>query len=56
MANGVIEIEAQKDIRAEVADTVIKAGGRLQSLSAESQSLDDVYTRYFEEVSHESLN
>ena len=56
MLDGVIEIEAQKDIRADVADAVIKAGGRLQSLSAESQSLDDIYTRYFEEVSHESLN
>lgn len=56
MTDGVIEIEAQKDIRADVADAVIRAGGRLQSLNAESQSLDDIYTRYFEEVSHESLN
>jgi ABC-2 type transport system ATP-binding protein len=53
MNNGWIEIEAQKDIRPDVADAVIKAGGRLQSLKAESQSLDDIYTRYFEEVSHE---
>lgn len=56
MTDGVIEIEAQKDIRADVADAVIRAGGRLLSLNAESQSLDDIYTRYFEEVSHESLN
>ena len=55
-ANGVFEIEARKDVRADAADAVIKAGGRLQSLNAESQSLDDIYTRYFEEVSHESVN
>ena len=56
MNNGLIEIEAQKDIRPDVADAVIKAGGRLQSLRAESQSLDDIYTRYFEEVSHEPVS
>jgi ABC-2 type transport system ATP-binding protein len=56
MNDGWIEIEAQKDIRPEVADAVIKAGGRLQSLKAEAQSLDDIYTRYFEEVSHEPVS
>jgi len=56
LANGRFEIEAQRDIRADAADAVIKAGGRLQSLNVESQNLDDIYTRYFEEVSHESLN
>lgn len=54
--DGMFEIEAQKDIRAEVAEAVIKAGGRLQSLNAETQSLDDIYTRYFEEVSHGAVN
>ena len=54
--NGTIEIEARKDVRADAADAVIKAGGRLRSLNVESQSLDDIYTRYFEEVRHESLN
>ena len=54
--NGLYEIEALKDIRADAADAVIKAGGRLQGLNVESQSLDDIYTRYFEEVSHGSLN
>jgi ABC-2 type transport system ATP-binding protein len=53
MNDGWIEIEAQKDIRPVVADAVIRAGGQLQSLKAESQSLDDIYTRYFEEVNHE---
>ena len=55
-SNGVFEVEAQKDIRADAAEAVIKAGGRLQGLNVESQSLDDIYTRYFEEVSHESVN
>lgn len=56
LANGHFEIEAQKDIRADAAEAVIKAGGRLQGLNVESQSLDDIYTRYFEEVSHGSPN
>jgi ABC-2 type transport system ATP-binding protein len=54
--DGIIEIEARKDVRADAAETLIQAGGRLRSLSVESQSLDDIYTRYFEEVRHESVN
>ena len=56
LANGMFEVEAQKDIRADAAEAVIKAGGRLHGLNVESQSLDDIYTRYFEEVNHESVN
>ena len=56
LTNGMFEIEAQKDIRADAAEAVIKAGGRLQRLNVESQSLDDIYTRYFEEVNHASVN
>ena len=48
--------EAQKDVRADAADAVIKAGGRLQSLTVELQSLDDIYTHYFEEVNNEPVN
>jgi len=55
LSNGTFEVEAQKDIRADAAEAVIKAGGRLQALNVESQSLDDIYTRYFEEVSHEPV-
>jgi len=54
--NGTFDIEAQSDIRADAASAIIKAGGRLQGLNIESQSLDDIYTRYFEEASHESVN
>jgi ABC-2 type transport system ATP-binding protein len=56
MNKGTIEIEALKDVRADAAEAVIRAGGRLQSLDVESQSLDDIYTRYFDEVRNESLN
>lgn len=54
--DGVIEIEAQKDIRADAAEVVVMAGGRLKSLNVESQSLDDIYTRYFEEVKNEPVD
>ena len=56
VTHGVFEIEAQNDVRADAAEAVIKAGGRLQGLNVESQSLDDIYTRYFEEVNHATLN
>ena len=56
LKNGTIQIEAQKDVRADVAEAVISAGGRLQGLSVESQSLDDIYTRYFEEARHAKVN
>jgi len=55
-SNGKFEVESQSDIRADAADAIIKAGGRLQGLNVESQSLDDIYTHYFEEVSHEPVN
>jgi len=54
--NGMFEIEARDDVRADAADAVIKAGGRLKGLNVESQSLDDIYTHYFEEVNHEAAN
>jgi len=55
-ANGKFEVEARNDVRADAADAIIKAGGRLRGLNIESQSLDDIYTRYFEEVGHESAS
>lgn len=50
--DGRYEIEAQEDVRADAAHAIIKNGGRLRSLNIESQSLDDIYTRYFEEAKH----
>jgi ABC-2 type transport system ATP-binding protein len=55
-ANGRYEIESQNDLRAAAASAVIQAGGRLKGLNIESQSLDDIYTRYFEEVKHGSAS
>lgn len=46
------EVEAKSDVRADAASAVIQAGGRLQALNVEQQSLDDIYTRYFKEVKH----
>ncbi len=51
-SNGRYEIESQNDLRADAASAVVQAGGRLKLLNIESQSLDDIYTRYFEEVKH----
>jgi ABC-2 type transport system ATP-binding protein len=50
------EVEAKSDVRADAASAVIQAGGRLQALNVEYQSLDDIYARYFEEVRHASAN
>ena len=41
------------DIRPEVAQAVVQNGGRLLSLDLDLPSLDDIYTRYFQEVRHE---
>jgi ABC-2 type transport system ATP-binding protein len=46
------EIEAEKDIRAEAANEVIRSGARLLKLDVETQSLDEIYARYFQEVEH----
>lgn len=46
------EVEAKSDLRSEVAGAALAAGGKLLSLSMETQSLDFVYSRYFQEVGH----
>lgn len=50
------EVEAKNDVRADTAEAVIKAGGRLKELNIEAQSLDEIYTRYFEEAKHVPSN
>ena len=45
-------IEATRDVRAEAAQTVVEAGGRLLALNIEVPSLDEIYARYFREVEH----
>ncbi len=48
-----ILLKTTRDIRPEVAEAVITHGGRLLDLELDLPSLDDIYTRYFEEVRHE---
>jgi len=45
-------VEADHDLRAQVASAVMEAGGKLLSLRMEEPSLDEVYARYFQEVAH----
>jgi ABC-2 type transport system ATP-binding protein len=45
-------IEADRDLRAQVARVVIESGGTLTGLALARLGLDDVYTRYFREVRH----
>lgn len=48
------ELRATADLRAEAAEAVVKAGGRLLALAVTTPSLDDIYARYFQEVSHDA--
>jgi len=42
------QVEGARDIRPEAAQAVISAGGRLLSLGVQAQSLDDIYSAYFQ--------
>lgn len=48
----IYELEAKSDLRTEAARAVIEAGGKLLALDFEEPSLDEIYTRYFQEVEH----
>ena len=45
-----LRIEANGDLRPEVARAVVQAGGRLSMIDAGHASLEDVYTRYFQGI------
>ncbi len=49
----IYEVEAAQDVRPEAAQAVIAAGGRLLGLGVQAQSLDDIYSAYYQEVKHE---
>jgi ABC-2 type transport system ATP-binding protein len=51
-ADGQYVVESRKDLRAEVADAVIRSGSRLLSMRLEEPGLDEVYTHYFQEADH----
>ncbi len=49
------DLEAKDDLRPEAARAVVEAGGKLLSLNIEALSLDEIYSRYFQqEVEHGS--
>jgi ABC-2 type transport system ATP-binding protein len=50
------EIETRTDVRAEAAKAVIGTGANLLRLDIEAQSLDEIYTQYFQEVKHGDSN
>ncbi|RMG94318.1 MAG: ABC transporter ATP-binding protein [Chloroflexi bacterium] len=54
--SGEIILETTQDLRPEAARAVVEAGGRLQTLSVENPSLDEIYAQYFEEVDHGAAN
>ncbi len=45
-------VESRKDLRAEVAEAVVRGGGRLLSMRLEEPGLDEVYSHYFQEADH----
>ncbi|MCB0156259.1 MAG: ABC transporter ATP-binding protein, partial [Anaerolineae bacterium] len=47
------ELETDRDLRAEVARTVIDGGGKLLSLNVELPSLDEIYARYFKQEAYD---
>jgi ABC-2 type transport system ATP-binding protein len=49
---GVWRVVADHDVRAEVARRVVTSGGALTRLDNLQPSLDEVYTRYFQEARH----
>lgn len=50
--SGLATVDAEYDIRPQIAKRIIENGGRLSGLSADRTSLDEVYVRYFDKVSH----
>ncbi|GMR09956.1 MAG: ABC transporter ATP-binding protein [Anaerolineae bacterium] len=45
-------LKTTDDLRPQVAQAVVRSGGRLFSLDLDRPSLDEVYAKYFEEVAH----
>ncbi len=47
-------VDAERDLRAELARAAVEAGARLTGLAHERPGLDEVYTRYFQEAAYEA--
>ncbi|MDQ0395391.1 ABC transporter ATP-binding protein [Labrys monachus] len=52
VGSGLVRIDADRDVRGDAARRIVEAGGALTRLSMDRSSLDEVYVRYFEQVSH----
>jgi ABC-2 type transport system ATP-binding protein len=50
--HGTWRVVADRDVRAEVAKRIVSAGGSLMRLADLQPSLEEVYTRYFQEARH----
>ncbi|WVT75605.1 ABC transporter ATP-binding protein (plasmid) [Sinorhizobium chiapasense] len=47
-------VEAERDVRPELARFVVEGGGALKNLDLRRASLDQAYNRYFKEVGHDA--
>jgi ABC-2 type transport system ATP-binding protein len=50
VGSGLARIDADRDVRGEIARRIVAAGGELKRLSMDRSSLDEVYVRYFEQM------
>ncbi len=48
-----LEIETHDDMRAQIAQAVVQSGASLLRMGMNVQSLDAIYTKYFEEIGHD---
>jgi ABC-2 type transport system ATP-binding protein len=46
---GVSRVDADRDLRPEIARSIVNAGGALRNMAIRRASLDEVYVRYFEQ-------
>jgi ABC-2 type transport system ATP-binding protein len=52
---GTTQVDAKRDVRADIAKRIIEKGGALREMTLRRASLDDVYARYFagrKEIAH----
>jgi ABC-2 type transport system ATP-binding protein len=49
---GITRVDADRDVRPEIAARVVGAGGALRNMAITHASLDEVYVRYFEGLAH----
>ena len=52
LSGGTFRVDADRDVRPEIARSIVSAGGALRNMAISRSSLDEVYVRYFEQVAH----